>query len=70
MANKTDNVIAFYDEAELSPTLHLALRQEVRGACERLTDVVAALRCGRTIDAYEGVMDVQADLRAALNDQP
>ena len=48
----------------------LEVRCEARAAAERITDVIAALRAGRLIDAHEGLLDIRADLRAILNVTP
>lgn len=50
--------------------VYIELREEVVSAAERMTDILAALRAGRLIDAHEALLDVRADLRAALNISP
>lgn len=50
--------------------VYIELREEVVSAAERMTDILAALRAGRLIDAHEALLDVRADLRAALNVSP
>jgi len=42
------------------------LRGEVNAAIARLTEAQAALRLGRVIDAHEHLLDLRADLMAAL----
>lgn len=56
-----------FAEPEDLSSAYLELRREIGSAAERLTDVIAALRIGRLIDAHEAVLDIRLDLRAALN---
>ena len=55
-------------EAALNVTngAFIALRSEIGSAVTRLTEAQAALRAGRVIDAHEYLLDLRADLMAAL----